>query len=97
MFKIWSMEDGKELFKHDIGYGVNSVDFSKDGEYLLAASGDRTIRVWSLSDHTSLAVLVGDDVTVNNAVFNSTSTLVHRQVVIRQSEYGIQRNRRTLI
>jgi WD40 repeat protein len=49
-FHIWDIESGKELHKLEGHAGTLwSVDYSPDGKKLLTvATGDNTVRIWTL-------------------------------------------------
>jgi WD40 repeat protein len=55
--RVFDAMSGHELASFEVGDSINSVAFSPDGRYLLAASADKTARVWDVS---RTAALCGD-------------------------------------
>ena len=52
--KLWDAENGKlkETLKHT--EGVNSIAFSKDGQFLISGSEDNTIKIWDIANQPQL-------------------------------------------
>ena len=56
---IWNVESGTtKLLKGHVGH-VNDATFSRDGNRIATAGGDRTIRLWDISNGRELARLSG--------------------------------------
>jgi WD40 repeat protein len=52
---------------------VTSVCFSPDGMYVASGSFDKTLRIWSLSDGSTLAILSGHMQVVNSAAWHPSA------------------------
>lgn len=57
------------VFRHDAG--VNDASFSGDGTHIVTASSDKTARVWSEGDGSSVTVLTGHQASVGKAMFSA--------------------------
>ena len=58
------------------GDTVFALDFSRDGQRLVTAGGDRLIKVWTVATHEVVAVLEGHTAQVLAVAFNTNATQV---------------------
>ncbi|KAF7217904.1 WD40 repeat-containing protein SMU1 [Nothobranchius furzeri] len=69
--KVWKIQSGLcvRRFEHAHNRGVTCLSFSKDGNQILSASFDQTIRIHELKSGKTLKVLNGHSSFVNDASF----------------------------
>jgi len=48
--KLWELSTGREV-RSFLGHeaSVNSLDFSRDGKYLITGNGDQTAKIWEVA------------------------------------------------
>lgn len=70
-------EENSSLISTMTGHtgGIRAVEASQDGQLLVSASSDKTIRVWSLSDYSLRSLLVSHTGEINGVSLNSSSGL----------------------
>jgi len=75
---IWSLATGRELLPRLEGHSgiVGAARFSPDGRFIATSSQDKTARVWDVSTHKEIAVLVGHTKMLNDVVFSPDSKLL---------------------
>jgi WD40 repeat protein/tRNA A-37 threonylcarbamoyl transferase component Bud32 len=81
--KVWDADTGKEVFKFtDLPYWANGVDFSPDGKYLAAGTGDLAVvappqpgevRVWDAASGVEVLRLKGHTFWVTSVAFSPDS------------------------
>ncbi|ETO18488.1 hypothetical protein RFI_18775 [Reticulomyxa filosa] len=71
MIRLWDVQSGKEIKKFE-GHvdGVNSVQFSFDGQMIVSSSYDTTIALWNVKAGERLKELKGHSGTVMYATFS---------------------------
>jgi WD40 repeat protein len=61
--RIWNVESGRELLKHDLPKAVKCVRFSPDGKQIASSAGavgdNADVRLWKLPDFDALAAAAG--------------------------------------
>jgi hypothetical protein len=98
---VWSLEHGSRLHTlHGHRGEIYALEFSADGNTLLSASGDRTVRVWDVTDldadssheiESSCRILTVDHSTKADVAFTSVSITHDSLYVAAGSLDGIVR------
>lgn len=70
--RVWDAKNGnqKKLFALSKGFGADSMELSRKGDFLVAGSGDGAIRVWDLHDDENVKELQGPGFAVNSLAFS---------------------------
>ena len=68
---VWTVRSGAEVVLPEHETWIEAASFSADGQRVLTASGDETVRVWSLDGQREETVLRGQKGTIESADFSS--------------------------
>ena len=75
--KLWDIERRSLLHTYKSHEsGVNSVDFSPDGQYIVSGSSDKTVKLWDVEDRVLLHTFKGHESGVNFVVFSPDSQYI---------------------